>query len=121
MSDVGVLVVDDEEDIRVLLRLAVKVANEGLTVVGEASDGEGALALYDKTRPRVVVLDHQMPGPTGLETAERILARNPEQTIVLFSSYLDEALIEAADRLGVRTFAKGDIQVMLEALRTLDN
>jgi DNA-binding NarL/FixJ family response regulator len=49
-----------------------------------------------------VVLDNRMPGMTGLETARQILADDPEQSIILFSAYLDAQTVSEAAALGVR-------------------
>lgn len=95
------LIVDDEEDMRSLVRAIIETANRGLSVSGEAANGEQALERWRADRPEVVVLDQRMPGMTGLEVAERIRAERPEQLIVLFSAYLDDAVREAAERLGI--------------------
>jgi len=95
------LVVDDEADLRRVLCLAIEHRNEGLTVTGEASAGEEALARLDDADPTVVVLDQMMPGMDGLETAARIIERRPGQLIVLYSAFLDQALEQAAAAAGV--------------------
>jgi len=116
-QDTGVLIVDDEEDMRALLRSTIEIANEGLRVAGEAIDGEDAVAQWRKTRPQIVVLDQRMPGATGLEVAQRILAEHPEQTIILFSAYLDQEILDAAAELGIRAcMSKREISRVPEAL-----
>ena len=95
------MIVDDEEDMRVLLRTTIQIANRGLSVDGEAASGEEAVTIWRAEQPEIVVLDQRMPGASGLETAQRILAENPDQAIILFSAYLDEPTKEAAARLGV--------------------
>ncbi len=102
MSEMRVLIVDDEEDMRALVRATIEIANDGLMVAGEVADGATAVEFVRDEHPQVVVLDHRMPGITGLDTARRILAENPDQAIVLFSSYLDHDVIVAAQRIGVR-------------------
>jgi len=116
-QDTGVLIVDDEEDMRALLRSTIEIANEGLRVAGEAIDGEDAVARWRETRPQIVVLDQRMPGATGLEVAQRILAEHPEQTIILFSAYLDQEILDAAAELGIRAcMSKREISRVPEAL-----
>jgi DNA-binding NarL/FixJ family response regulator len=95
------LIVDDEDDLRLLVRLAMEQRNEGLVVAGEASAGDEALAQLDGTDPTVVVLDQMMPGMDGLETAARILERRPGQLIVLYSAFLDRRLEEQAVAVGI--------------------
>jgi YesN/AraC family two-component response regulator len=112
-----VLIVDDEEDMRALVRATIEVANEGLTVAAEAADGETAVSIVREQHPEVVVLDQRMPGVTGLETARRILDEHPEQAIVLFSAYLDGDVVRAAQRLGVRMcLAKDNIRQLPDVL-----
>ena len=103
------LIVDDEEDIRFLIRLTIELANEGLTVSGEAASGEAALESWHADRPEVIVLDNRMPGMSGLEVAEQILREDPRQSIILYSAYLDEETVAEASRIGIRKcLAKGD-------------
>jgi YesN/AraC family two-component response regulator len=115
--ETGVLIVDDEEDMRALLRSTIEIANEGLRVAGEAVDGEDAVAQWREKRPQIIVLDQRMPGATGLEVAERILAEHPEQTIILFSAYLDPDILDKAAELGIRAcMSKREISRVPEAL-----
>ncbi|MCU1451748.1 MAG: two-component response regulator [Acidimicrobiales bacterium] len=115
--ETGVLIVDDEEDMRALLRSTIEIANEGLRVAGEAVDGEDAVIQWREKRPQIIVLDQRMPGATGLEVAERILAEHPEQTIILFSAYLDPDILDRAAELGIRAcMSKREISRVPEAL-----
>ena len=112
-----VLIVDDEDDMRALVRATIEIANGGLMVAAEATDGETAVSMVREKRPEVVVLDHRMPGRSGLETAKQILAEQPDQAIVLFSSYLDRDVKLMAERLGVRVcLAKDDIRQLPEVI-----
>jgi YesN/AraC family two-component response regulator len=116
-AETGVLIVDDEEDMRALLRSTIEIANEGLHVAGEAADGDDAMAQWREKRPAIVVLDQRMPGATGLDVAERILAEHPEQAIILFSAYLDPDILDKAARLGIRAcMSKREISRVPEAL-----
>ncbi len=111
------LIVDDEEDIRFLIRLTIELANEGLVVAGEAASGEAAIASWHADRPEVIVLDNRMPGMSGLEVAAEILAEDPTQSIILYSAYLDEETVAAAERLGIRScLPKGDYTRLPEQL-----
>jgi len=117
VSEMRVLIVDDEEDMRALVRATIEIANEGLKVAAEASDGETAVSLVREKHPEVVVLDHRMPGVSGLDTAKRILAEQPDQAIVLFSSFLDRDVMMNAQRLGVRVcLAKDDIRLLPDVI-----
>lgn len=102
------LIVDDDEDMRFLLRAVIERANEGLQVAAEAGGADEALTQWRAVQPDVVLLDHRMPGMTGIEVAARILAEHPEQSIILFSAYLDDDLVSKADALGIRACISKD-------------
>jgi DNA-binding NarL/FixJ family response regulator len=102
------LIVDDDEDMRFLLRVLIESANEGLAVAAEARNGDEALDQWREHRPDVVVLDNRMPGRTGLEVAAEILGEAPEQSIILFSAFLDDETLARADELGVRACLSKD-------------
>ena len=111
------LIVDDDSDMRFLVRMTIEVANHGLAVAGEAASGADAIAAVELDRPEVIVLDQRMPGMTGLETAKRILADNPEQSIILFSAYLDPQTKAEAEAIGVHAcIDKTDVDRLPEAL-----
>ncbi|KAB1139967.1 response regulator transcription factor [Streptomyces luteolifulvus] len=87
-----VLVVDDQFLIRAGL-VGVLNAAPGIEVVGEASDGEEAVALAARTRPDVVLMDIRMPGMNGIEATKKILAQAPDpapRVLVLTTFDLDE-------------------------------
>jgi two-component system chemotaxis response regulator CheY len=114
---VGTLIVDDEEDIRMLVRAVIRRANEGLKVVGEAATGEEAVERWREARPDVVLLDYRLPDITGIEAAERILAENPDQSIILFSAFLDPDTVAEATAVGVKAcIDKGQVNRIPEAL-----
>ncbi|MFE8947213.1 response regulator [Streptomyces sp. NPDC007856] len=104
---VRVLVVDDQEIVRTALRLVID-RREGLSVVGEAGDGEEAVALAVALRPDVVLMDVRMPGTTGVEATRRIVREWPgpgpvPRVLVLTTFDLDE-YVHAALRAGAVGF-----------------
>jgi DNA-binding NarL/FixJ family response regulator len=112
-----VLIADDDEDMRVLLRALLSTASSGIEVVAEATDGCDAIETYldlrDGVVPDVVVLDNRMPGCTGMEVADCILAEVPDQRIVLFSAFLTPELERDAASLGIsRCVAKNDFALL---------
>jgi len=114
------LIVDDDEDMRVLLRSTIDEANRGLRVVGEASSGEEALTIRPKLDVDAIVLDHRMPGLSGIETAKALLSKEPGLPIVLYTAFIDEDVAEEAQRLGIRRCViKGDMRGLIRALRDL--
>ena len=119
---ITVLVVDDEDDIRVLVRTVLE--RSGMNVVDEADDGLEALIavshLHPPPIPTVIVLDQSMPGLTGLEVAERVLAQHPNQRIVLFSAFLSRDVLAQAKVLGVQAcVAKTEILRLPEIITDL--
>ncbi|HTL24402.1 MAG TPA: response regulator [Mycobacteriales bacterium] len=117
-----VLVVDDAPDMRFLARSVLE--SSGVHVVAEAADGPEALTAFRKLDPppvpTVILLDNQMPGPSGLEVAQEMLAHAPDQLIVLFSAYLSPEVIEQAERIGVAAcVSKVDVTRLASIIRDL--
>src|SRR5206468_4684136 len=79
-----VLIVDDHPITRDGLRTALS-SSEDLEVVGEATNGEEAIALAERTDPDVVFMDIRMPGIGGLEATRAIRNRNPDTKVILFT------------------------------------
>jgi CheY-like chemotaxis protein len=93
-----ILLVDDEPGFREMLQH--RLAEEGWQVLQAATVAE-LFPLLEETPPDVLVLDHSMPGITGLDAA-RILVRNGfEPPIVLFSAYLTPELKATCREIGV--------------------
>jgi DNA-binding NarL/FixJ family response regulator len=80
----SVLIVDDHADFRRAARAFLEA--DGFEVIGEAADGESAIAEARRLRPRLVLLDVQLPDLDGFEVAARLLAAIDPPTIVLTSS-----------------------------------
>ncbi len=117
MTETRVLIVDDEADMRDLVRATIEIANSGLSVSGVAEDGDEAVAQWREQRPEVVLLDQRMPRMSGLEAAQRILAECPDQKIILFTAYLDDITEAAAQRFGITAcMSKRDIRRLPQAL-----
>jgi DNA-binding NarL/FixJ family response regulator len=102
------LIVDDDDDMRFLLRVLIETANEGLAVAGEARTASEAVSQWREHQPDVVVLDQRMPDRSGLDVAAEMLAERPDQSIILFSAFLDDETIARAEALGVRACLSKD-------------
>jgi DNA-binding NarL/FixJ family response regulator len=96
---VRVAVVDDTEHVREML--VSMLVLDGFEVVGEGANGEDAVRLASGLEPDVLVMDYSMPGEDGLAAARRVRAVVPQQAIILYTAYLDDALREAAEDAGV--------------------
>ena len=82
-----VLVVDDDDDVRQILRLLFEFDDFEVT---EAASGPEALARVLRDDPDFIVLDYQMPGMAGSKVAPVLRTLVPEARIVAFSAVLDE-------------------------------
>lgn len=96
-----VLVVDDKDDWRTLLRAVLQ--DDGLSVIAEAADASEAVRLARDRQPDAIVLDAQMPGTTGIAALARIRDAAPEATVVVVSGFGDEARDRALE-LGAVAF-----------------
>jgi DNA-binding NarL/FixJ family response regulator len=113
------LIVDDQEDMRLLLRVVLG-AEADITVTGEATDGLEALDAYGDLRPTVIVLDEMMPGMRGLDVVRTLRDRGDEPRVVLCSAHLDTRIREEASLLGVdRCVSKNDMNGVVAAVREL--
>jgi two-component system nitrate/nitrite response regulator NarL len=79
-----VLIVDDHPGFRSAARALLEA--DGFEVVGEAADGESGLAAAERLRPRLVLLDIQLPDLDGFAVAERLASSPPAPAVVLVSS-----------------------------------
>lgn len=118
------LIVDDELDMRMLVRLVIEMANDGLSIVGEANDGPEAIQVWRDLDgppvPDVVILDNRMPGLSGLEVAQRILEERPGQIIVLYSAFLDADVRAKASELGIAScVSKHELDRLPDLVREL--
>ena len=81
-----ILLVDDEESIRNMMRMTLEL--DGYTV-WTAADGPAALEIFQKELPDVVLLDVRMPGMSGIEVLSRIKEFNPESEVIIISGHGD--------------------------------
>lgn len=93
------MVVDDQEDVRVLVRAYVE--REGVEVVAEADGVDQALDCLEAAAPDVVLLDARMPLVDGFEAAPMLLERRPGLKIVLLTALVDDQVRARAREAGI--------------------
>ena len=111
-----VVIAEDEALIR--LDLAEMLAEEGYVVVGQAADGEQAVALVEQLRPDLAVFDVKMPRLDGISAAERV-ARQRIAPVVMLTAFSQRELVERARDAGamaylVKPFSKADLVPAIE-------
>jgi two-component system invasion response regulator UvrY len=104
---VDVLIVDDQAPFRSAARTLVRLVS-GWRVVGEATSGEEAVALAAETRPRIVLMDINLPGIDGFEATRRIVAADPGARVLLMSTYAAADLPQAPDGCGAAGYVRKD-------------
>ena len=95
MSDLRVLVVDDQEPFRRAMS-AVVDETDGFVVVGSARSGEESLAMATELLPDLVLMDVNLPGIDGIEATRRLRAGAEPPVVILLSTY-DEDEFDLAD------------------------
>jgi response regulator NasT len=111
-----VLIAEDEALIR--LDLSEMLAEEGFEVVGQAVDGEQAVAMATELRPDLVILDVKMPKKDGIDAAGEIVAEQIAPVVIL-TAFSQRELIERARDAGamaylVKPFSKADLLPAIE-------
>ena len=111
-----VVIAEDEALIR--LDLAEMLGEEGYDVVGQAGDGEKAVALAEELRPDLVVLDVKMPKLDGITAAQRIAAQRIAPVVIL-TAFSQRDLVDRAREAGamaylVKPFTKTDLMPAVE-------
>lgn len=110
-----VLIVDDQEDIRLMLRILLE--DQGWDTE-QSPSGEDALAQGDRvTRFDAVVVDYKMPGLDGVEVARRFREAGFNRPIVICSAYLTPEVEREASAIRAQTVTKSDLQALIEAVR----
>lgn len=105
---VRVLIVDDQQLVREGLKTLLEF-EEGIEIVGEATDGTGGIAAFLSSSPDVVLMDIRMPGMDGVEATKRIRALDPEAKILVLTTFDEDRLVFEAVRSGARGYLLKDI------------
>jgi DNA-binding NarL/FixJ family response regulator len=120
MSTIRVLLVDDHAVVRAGYRTLLD-GTPDIEVVAEAERGEEACQRYAELHPDLVVMDLSLPGIGGLEAIRRIIARDSEAAILVFSMHDDTAFVEKALTAGARGYITKNsaAEIMVDAIRSI--
>ncbi len=117
---VRVLLADDQQLLRAGFRMVLE-AHEGITVVGEAGDGDEAIRETARLAPDVVLMDVRMPGTDGIEATRVITAGQPASRVLILTTFdLDEYAF-AGLRAGASGFLLKDVPPaqLVSAIRSI--
>jgi len=119
-NKIRVLLVDDHAVVRAGYQMLLQNTDD-IEVVSEADSGELACKHYVDSEPDVVVMDLSMPGMGGLEAIRRIVARDSDARILVFSMHESTVFVEQALRAGARGYITKSSapEVLIEAIREL--
>lgn len=119
---IRILLADDQALLRTTFRMLID-ANLDLEVVGEAADGDQAVALTRELRPAVVLMDIRMPGTNGLAATAAICA-DPDLTatrVLILTTFETDEYVAKALRAGASGFLGKDVSAaaLLAGIRTI--
>lgn len=100
---IAVLLADDHSLVRRGFRRMLE-DDEAITVVGEAANGEEAIAMTASLKPDVVVMDVAMPGTNGLAATKTIVRQNPKVAVLMLSMHAEDTLVRQALDNGARGY-----------------
>jgi|SRR5579871_2590766 len=118
MDNITIGLVDDHRMVREGLR-ALLAMEQDFEVVGEAANATDGLALVQRTRPKVVLIDVLMRGENGLELARQVSERQPNTNILILSMLGSDAYVHRALRNGASGYVlkEAAADVLTEAIR----
>jgi two-component system, NarL family, response regulator LiaR len=120
MEKIRILIVDDHKILRDGLRMMI-ASEPGMQLIGEAADGEEGVQKARELKPDVILMDLVMPRKSGLEAIDEIIAENPEQKVLVLTSFADENKVFPAIKAGALGYLLKDSspQQLVDAIRAV--
>ncbi len=116
-----IVIVDDDKLVSLSLKTILEATGE-IQVLELGQNGQEAIALYQKHKPEVLLMDIRMEVMSGLEAAEQILRQDPSANILFLTTFLDDEHIVRALRLGAKGYIlKQNFESLLPALKAVAN
>jgi DNA-binding NarL/FixJ family response regulator len=117
---IRVILADDHSVVRQGLKVLLEEQPD-LHVVAEAADGLDAVALAEKHRAEILVIDLMMPGINGLEAARQVVQRLPQTKVIVLSMHSAEGYVLDALRAGASGYVlkKSTAEELVQAIRTV--
>ncbi|RMD00363.1 response regulator [Clostridium autoethanogenum] len=120
MNKIRVLIADDIEETRNVIKKILKLDKENIEVVGEADNGEEVFKIIPKVKPDVVLMDINMPVLNGLEATEKITMEYPSVMVIIMSvqaesEYLKKAMFHGAKEYIIKPF---NYNTLIETITT---
>jgi two-component system, NarL family, invasion response regulator UvrY len=100
---IKIILVDDHAVVRAGFHMLL-AAGGNIEVISEADRGEQAIQLYQELKPDMVVMDLSMPGIGGLETIRRLVQRDPNARILVFSVHHEQVYVQRALNAGAQGY-----------------
>lgn len=119
-DQIRVLIADDHALVRLGIRQYLESADD-IVVIGEAADGNQAVALVDQHNPDVLLLDINMPGMTGIEVTQYLKNSHPDVRILILTAYDEDPYVFSLLQAGANGYLlkNCDIDELQRAVRSV--
>lgn len=104
-----VVIADDEKHMRLLMKTAITKMN--YQVVGQATNGQEAVELFEKERPDLMLLDINMPFKTGDMALQEILGQHPDARVIMLTAVAEMETVEKCINLGAINYIRKDTPI----------